>query len=145
MQVRSRGRGALGGGEEEVGLGHLCSYSLVSLKYHHSTCLLGKCLLVLQHSSTHKAFITLLFARPQCSPFCLQVIPLQTLITASTTLFHTYLFAHHYNNAHNVYCPSGTVLGSFHVLSHLIFMTALSSQCHYFPHFTGKRRHRQVR
>lgn len=60
-----------------------------------------------------KPFVTLLFARQQCSPFCLQVLPLQTLITASTTLFHTYLFAHHHNNAHQCLLPTRHCSGLF--------------------------------
>lgn len=105
MQMRSRGRGAVGGGEEEVGLGHLCSCSLVSLKYHHPTCLLGKRLLVLQHSNTHEAF--------RNPPLC-QTAVLPTLSPSSSlTNFdhclkhtvHTYLFAYQHNNAHQCLLP----------------------------------------
>lgn len=134
-----------GWGEEEVGLGHLCSCSLVSMKYHHPMCLLGTRLLVLQHSNTHEAFRNPPLCQTAVPPLCLHVLPLQTSITASNTRSTLICLPISIIMPSSVYCPPGAVLGSLRVLSHLILTTVLSSPYFYCPHFTGKWRHRLVR
>lgn len=139
----SRREGATGGGEDQVSLGHLCSCSFVSLKYHHPTYLLGKHLPVLQHASTHAAFEN----PPHCQTAALPTLcptsplinlPQQHLITLICLTIGIVM-------PMIVYCQPGTVLGSSPVLSHLILTTAFYSQYHCFFYFTRKWRHRQVR
>lgn len=114
----------MGGGEEEGSLGHLCSCSFVSLKYHHPTYLLGKHLLVLQPFPTLETFLSPLTARQKCSPLCIPILPLRTLSPALTTRDHAYLLI----MPMIAYCQPGTVLGSLHVPSRLILTTASYSQ-----------------
>lgn len=135
----------MGGGEEEGSLGHLCSCSFVSLKYHHPTYLLGKHLLVLQPSPARETFLSPLTARQKCSPLCIPILPLQTLSPALTTRDHAYLFANHNNNAHDSLLPAGHCSGHFTCTVSFNPHHSLLQSTSFLSPFTRKLRHKQVR
>lgn len=89
-----------------------------------------------------RPYLTLLFVRQkQSSPLCIPVLPFQTLVTASTTLCHIYLFTNNNNNNNNAHVHlllARHCSRSFSCIASVNLHNSLLRQYHHSPHFRRK-------